>query len=108
MEAWFGISTVAFLAQPSGVGESSGNEGSGDTWIVQRWYWLGGGQRPVAPSFGTPPLPRRRLLGSQAHQILQRGSREALREVVWGEGAGEGGLGLGRGAQRRREAWAWT
>lgn len=55
MEAWFGISTVAFLAQPSGVGESSGNEGSGDTWIVQRWYWLGGGSKTCGTFLWDPP-----------------------------------------------------
>ena len=39
VEAWFGTSTVASLAQPSGVGESSGNERSGEETLIVYPTW---------------------------------------------------------------------
>ena len=109
MEAWFGTSTVASLAQPSGVGESSGNEGSGDTLTVQQpdVAW---GPKTCGALLRDPPPSKAQILGARRTQVLQWEGGEALRREVWGEGAGErrGGLVGGGGTQRRREGWAWT
>lgn len=69
VEAWFGTSTVASLSQPSGVGESSGNKGSGVTLTVQRRD-VAWGPKTCGALLWDPPTPRLRLL-SLAAQVLQ-------------------------------------
>lgn len=70
MEAWFGTSTVASLAQPSGAGESGGNEGSGDTLTVQQpdVAW---GPKTCGAFLRDPPPPKAQILGARRTQVLQ-------------------------------------
>lgn len=70
VEAWFGTSTVASLAQPSGVGESSGNERSGDTLTVQQRD-VAWGPETCSVLLRTPhPHPKAQILGARSAQFL--------------------------------------
>lgn len=70
VEAWFGTSTVASLAQPSGVGESSGNEGSGDTLTVQQRDVAWGPETCSILLRHPHPHPKAQILGARRAQFL--------------------------------------
>lgn len=63
MEAWFGTSTVASLSQPSGVGESGGNKGSGVTLTVQRRDVAWGPKTCGTLLWDPPPNSKAQTLG---------------------------------------------
>lgn len=78
VEAWFGTSTVASLAQPSGVGESSGNEGSGDTLTVQQRDVAWGPETCSVLLWHPPPPPQGADSGGQEGAVPSLRERARL------------------------------